>query len=133
MALPNGLTYYKLEGRNRLERRICGSFFPNGSSAVPASSIVGYGFTVTRTGVGKFDIDFEKAYPKLASFSATPHHATVVNHIRMIATKVDADGSVTGVTIQNYTPASPGVAAELAAAATTFVSFDAALLESKER
>lgn len=133
MALPNGLTYYKLEGRNRLERRICGSFFPDGSSAVPAATIVGYGFTVTRTGVGTFDIDFEKAYPKLASFHATPHHATVVNHCRVVAKKVDADGSITGVTIKNYNPASPGVATELAAAATTFVSFEACLLESKER
>lgn len=133
MALPNGITYYKLESRNRLERRITGTFFPNGSSAVPASSIVGYGFNVTRTGVGKFDIDFEKAFPKLAGFHATPNHATLVSHCRVIATKVDTDGSVTGVTIQNYSPASPGVAAELAAAATTWVCFEACLLESKER
>lgn len=48
-----------------------GSFAPNGTSALVASSTLGKGFSVSRTGVGTFLITLADDYPALLAANAT--------------------------------------------------------------
>lgn len=50
---------------------IDGSFAPNGSSALAATSTYGSGFTVVRTSQGLFTITFAEKYPELTSAKVT--------------------------------------------------------------
>lgn len=48
---------------------VAGSFAPNGSSALVATSTYGVGFTVAYTSTGLYTITFSDLYPKLVSFT----------------------------------------------------------------
>lgn len=58
---------------------IAGSFAPNGSSAISASSRKGKGFTVARTSAGLFTITLTEKYANLLSATATVQHPTAVD------------------------------------------------------
>lgn len=52
---------------NRGEVILCGSFAPNGASAVNAASTQGIGFSVARTSTGLFTITLQDSYVALLS------------------------------------------------------------------
>lgn len=121
----------RIEGRNRMERRISGRFFPQGAGAIVNASNIGRGFSVARTGVGRYVVTLDGGYPQDVHADVQVRHATLVYRPRIIATTTDATGTIT-LTIQVYDTANPGVAVELAAAATTSVSFDLAFLATTQ-
>lgn len=69
------------ELRSRSDRAvvIAGSFAPNGSSAVSASSREGCGFTVARTSAGLFTITLADKFTALISATATTQLATAAD------------------------------------------------------
>ena len=133
MADTKGVTHYPLQSRNREEKRIALKFFPQGASDLDSTTNVGYGAVVTRTNVGKFTVVFDKPYNRVVPLNPSVGHATLVLHARVISTETDANGGVTGFTVQVYTAANPGVAADVAAAATSWVSVEAIVLDTGAR
>lgn len=65
-----------LETIGRKKRVVSGSFAPNGSSALVASSTYGYGFSVAYTSTGLFTITFANSYLRLQSVVASLQLAT---------------------------------------------------------
>jgi hypothetical protein len=65
---------------------IAGSFAPNGSSAVSATSRKGRGWSVARTDVGLFTITFTDKYVDLVSAIATAQLATAADIKAQIGT-----------------------------------------------
>ena len=55
---------------------ICGSFAPNGGSAVSSSSVKGLGFSVARTGAGIFTITLQDSYVDVVAVQASLQLAT---------------------------------------------------------
>lgn len=60
---------YQLRGLRGGQVVVNGSFAPNGSSALVATSNQGRGFTVARTSAGLFTITFADKYANLISFT----------------------------------------------------------------
>lgn len=58
---------YPLNSLNTKSIRLSGSFAPNGSSALVATSTFGRGFTVVRTSQGLFTITLAEKYVRLRS------------------------------------------------------------------
>ncbi|TXH41493.1 MAG: hypothetical protein E6Q97_37470 [Desulfurellales bacterium] len=56
-------TFYGVKSRGRERVDICGSFAPNGSSAVSSASVKGAGFTVVRDSAGLFKVTLEETFP----------------------------------------------------------------------
>lgn len=120
--------HFTTRSRNRETKTVEGRFYPQGTGAVVNGSNVGRGFTVTRTGVGVFDIDFEEAYVDFLDFEGTPNMATGVNHVRVTAQKRNSQNALTGLTITNFSNAAAAV--DIAAAATSFISFSAVMSDT---
>lgn len=60
-----------IQGLGKGVKVIAGSFAPNGSSAVAATSVKGKGFSVARTSTGLFTITLQDAYTALLSMTAS--------------------------------------------------------------
>lgn len=65
---------------------IAGSFAPNGSSAIAATSRKGPGWSVARTSAGLFTITFTDAYIDMVSATASLQLATAADRIVQIGT-----------------------------------------------
>lgn len=133
MPDTRGITHYQLQSRNREEKRISLRFFPLGVTTPDNANNIGWGATVTRTGVGKYAVVFDKPYNKFVGARIECGHATLVQHGRVISIQVDANGACTGFTFQVYTAASPGVAVETASAATSWFAIEAIVLNTNIR
>ena len=59
--------FFDVQALNPHVKIICGSFCPNGSSAVDNDSNTGTGFTVARGGTGSFTVTLDAKYPGLLS------------------------------------------------------------------
>tara|TARA_R100000458_G_C8268057_1_gene242919 strand:- start:1699 stop:2079 length:381 start_codon:yes stop_codon:yes gene_type:complete len=59
--------FFDVQALNPHVKMICGSFCPNGSSAVDNDSNTGTGFTVARGGTGSFTVTLDAKYPGLLS------------------------------------------------------------------
>ena len=59
--------FFDVQALNPHVKVICGSFCPNGSSAVDNDSNTGTGFTVARGGTGSFTVTLDAKYPGLLS------------------------------------------------------------------
>jgi len=59
--------FFDVQALNPHVKIICGSFKPNGSSAVDNDSNTGAGFTVARGGTGSFTVTLDAKYPGLLS------------------------------------------------------------------
>lgn len=128
------LLFYPLFSRNREEKRICGRYFPNGASAVNNLLNVGYGFTVTRLATaGLFRIDFEKPFNQLLKCDLKVAHATADFSAVVTSIITNTAGAVTGVTFQVYTSAVSPTISDIPAAATSWISIDAAFIDSRVR
>ena len=74
---------------------IAGSFAPNGSSALVATSTFGRGFTVARTSAGLFTITFADKYAKMVGSSVALQLATGDDKIVQLGTYTAASKTVT--------------------------------------
>lgn len=102
---------------NRDIVRIEGSFAPNGSSAVSASSRAGLGFTVARSGVGEFLVTFTD---KFASYLFADAHLQMAAATDSVAQVGDIDLSAKTMEIHTLTA---GSAADIAANANNRINF----------
>tara|TARA_R100000808_G_C2073777_1_gene100238 strand:+ start:116 stop:496 length:381 start_codon:yes stop_codon:yes gene_type:complete len=59
--------FYDVQCMNPHVKIVCGSFAPNGSSAVDSASNEGTGWSVARTGTGSFTVTLDAKYPALLS------------------------------------------------------------------
>jgi len=59
--------FFDVQALNPHVKIVCGSFCPNGSSAVDNDSNTGTGFTVARGGTGSFTVTLDAIYPGLLS------------------------------------------------------------------
>jgi hypothetical protein len=59
--------FFDVQALNPHVKIVCGSFCPNGSSAVDNDSNTGTGFTVARGGTGSFTVTLDATYPGLLS------------------------------------------------------------------
>ena len=105
---------------------VAGSFAPNGSSAISASSRLGRGFSVARTSAGLFTITFSDKYNQLLSFVSSLQEATagdqvLVNGVYTAASKT--------ITITNW-DISDAAAADIAANANNRIHFVAVFQDS---
>ena len=57
--------FYDVQCMNPHVKIVCGSFAPNGSSAVDSASNEGTGWSVARTGTGSFTVTLDAKYPAL--------------------------------------------------------------------
>ncbi len=98
---------------------VAGSFAPNGSSAVAASSRKGRGFSVARTDVGEFTLTLSDKYPNLISAVATLQQATAGDQFLQVG-EYDEDAKTIVITAID---ASGAAAADVAADANNRVNF----------
>ena len=120
-----------MKSRNRMQRHVMMRFFPQGAGAVVNASNVGRGATIARTGVGRFVVTLDGPYPQLVHGDTAVAHATLVYNAVIVGTTTDATG-ITAVTIQVYDNAASPVAADVAAAATSSVSFSLVFLATTQ-
>tara|TARA_R100000656_G_scaffold58802_1_gene45816 strand:- start:238 stop:618 length:381 start_codon:yes stop_codon:yes gene_type:complete len=59
--------FFDVQALNPYVKIVCGSFLPNGSSAVDNDSNTGTGWTVARGGTGSFTVTLTDKYPALLS------------------------------------------------------------------
>ena len=59
--------FFDVQALNPYVKIVCGSFKPNGSSAVAAADNTGAGWTVARGGVGIFTVTLGDKYPGILS------------------------------------------------------------------
>lgn len=107
------------ELRSRSDRAvvIAGSFAPNGTSAVAASSREGCGFTVARTSAGLFTITLADKFTALISATATAQLTTAADIVAQIG---PVDLSAKTVQIRTLAVA---VETDVAAAAGNRINF----------
>ena len=134
MADIRGATFYPMQSRNREEKRISLRFFPQGADAVVNANNVGNGAAVTRGATaGLFTVVFDKPFNQIVPRDPSVAHATLVHHARVISIQTDSNGAATGFTFQVYTAADPGVAVDVAAAATSWISIEVTCLNTRLR
>lgn len=109
-----------LQGLGKGVKVIAGSFAPNGSSAVSASSRKGKGFTVARTGTGQFTITLQDAYVALLSASLSLQLASADDKFLQLGA-VDVVSAKTIVI--NVWDVSGAAAADIAANAGNRINF----------
>ena len=59
--------FFDVQALNPHVKIVCGSFAPNGSSAVDSASNEGTGWSVARSGTGSFTVTLDAKYPALLS------------------------------------------------------------------
>jgi hypothetical protein len=111
---------------NRGEVSICGSFAPNGSSALVAASQLGIGFTVARTSAGLFTITLQDSWVSLLSATVTVQLATAAD----IQLQVGTTDVVTAKTIQVRAVDSTGTVQDIAANANNRIHVNLRLKNS---
>ena len=123
-----------MQSRNREEKSISLRFFPQGAGAVDNANNVGNGAVVTRgASAGLFGVVFDKPFNNILPSDPNVAHATLVHHARIVSIQTDANGAATGFTFQVYTAADPGVAVDVAAAATSWIGIDVKCLNTRLR
>lgn len=100
---------------------ITGSFAPNGSSAVDATSNKGLGWTVVRTSTGLFTITFADKWSDLVSFTTGLQLATGDDKFLQTGAY---DASARTITIRVW-DVSGGAVADISANANNRISFTA--------
>lgn len=96
-----------------------GSFAPNGSSAVSASSRLGLGWSVARTSAGLFTITFNEKYNDLVSFTHGIQLATADDKYTIAGVYTAASKTIT-ITVWDISGAA---AADVAANANNRIHF----------
>jgi hypothetical protein len=112
---------------NRGEVIICGSFAPNGSSAVSAASNSGIGWSVVRTSAGLFTVTLEDKYVGLFSAQVSLQLAAASEH----AVQLGAVDVVSAKTVQiRVIDTTDGSVADVAADANNRIHFELRLRNS---
>lgn len=96
---------------------VMGSFAPNGVGAISNASNTGRGYSVTRTGVGAYQILFDDAYVELVSATATVQLAAVADLKIVVGAFVQAARTLVLTAVAVAAPT------EIAAAANNRVHF----------
>lgn len=110
--------FYDVQSANPHVKIIAGSFAPNGSSAVDATSNQGTGWTVARGGTGSFTVTLDSKYPGIVSATATLALNAVADSKLQLGA-IDVSSAKT-VVINNITGAT---AADIAANANNRIHF----------
>lgn len=111
---------YPLPSLNTKSVRVAGSFAPNGSSALVATSTYGRGFTVARTSQGLFTVTLAEKYVRLRSGGLTIQKvAAGIGFVQLGAVDVSS-----AKTIQIRIVDELGAVQDLAADANNRVHFD---------
>lgn len=98
---------------------IAGSFAPNGSSAVAASSVKGRGFTVARSNTGLFVVTFTDKWKELLSATGGIQLASAGDQVLQFG---DYDASASTIEIRVWDISGPGVA-DIAADTNNRINF----------
>ncbi len=101
---------------------LVGSFAPNGSSAVAATSRKGLGFTVARTSAGLFTITFTDTQADLVAFECQLQLATAGDQYLQMGTLVNTTTPVVQIRVMDI---SGGAVADIAADANNRIHFTA--------
>ena len=109
----------KVETLGRKKRMVCGSFKPNGSSAIDTTQNVGTGWTVAYTTTGVYTVTFTDKYGGRCSAKASLIQATRTQTVEV------ASCSATGGTmvIHGFAVGSTTLA-DITAATATFIDFE---------
>lgn len=105
---------------------INGSFAPNGSSAVSASSREGCGFTVARTSAGLFTVTLSDRYTALVSATSTLQLTTGDDKVAQVAA-VSVGPSATNTVAIRVWDISGAAETDVAAAAGNRINFSIVL------
>ncbi len=116
--------YSPLRALNRETVLMEGSFAPNGSSAVAASSRSGLGFSVARTGTGAFLVTFSDKFASVIKASAHLQLATPADSDAQVGT-IDLAAKTMVITV--LTAGSP---ADIAADANNRINFSVSFRNS---
>lgn len=112
---------------NRGEVIICGSFAPNGASAVAATSNLGIGWSVVRTSAGLFTVTLEDSWVSLTSAQVSLQLATVA----AVAVQLGTIDVVTAKTVEiRALSSSAGTVTDVAADANNRIHFELRLKNS---
>jgi hypothetical protein len=113
-------------GMNYGEVKLCGSFRPNGASAVDNTLNTGHGFTVARTGVGAYTITLADSWQSLisAKFQVQMNAAT-----DLVVQVIGAVDVLTAKTIP-ISALAAAVATEIASNANNRIYFELTLKNS---
>ncbi len=96
---------------------MAGSFAPNGSSAVAATSVKGKGFTVAYTSTGLFRVTLLAPYRALIAGFCNIHEPTVTDNVAKFLT-TDVTAGTVDITVE-----AAGSAANVTADAAARISF----------
>lgn len=99
---------------------ISGSFAPNGSSAVSATSRLGVGWSVVRTNTGVFTVTFTDKWARLVYASAHLRLATAADQHAMLGAYVAASKTL----VINIWDISGAAVADIAANADNVINFE---------
>ncbi len=108
---------------------VAGSWAPNGSSTIVASSVKGLGFSVAWTSTGLFTITFQDAYVDLESFTCTLQLATAADQVLQVGAWTPASRTIT-VRVWDI---STQAVANIAADANNRINFSAVFRDTGSR
>jgi hypothetical protein len=117
---------YPVKSPQRELSCVAGSFAPNGSSAVAATSNRGTGFTVARTGTGQFTVTFTaEHYYQLVSATATLQLASAADTFLVVGTYTAPTATANGTLVITAMDNSAGTisAADVSANANNRINF----------
>lgn len=105
-------------GRNKVT--VCGSFKPNGSSAIDNSLNTGKGFTVAYTNTGRYTVTFSDKYGKIMSA-----HASLIQATRSQTVEVESIDPQAGTMVIHASAHGAWSLADVTAATGTKIHFTA--------
>lgn len=105
-------------GRNKVT--VCGSFKPNGASAIDNTLNTGKGFTVAYTATGRYTVTFSDAYGKIMSA-----HASLVQATRTQTVEVESIDPQAKTMVIHSSAHGAWSLADVTAATGTYIHFTA--------
>ena len=112
--------FFDVQSANPEVKIIAGSFAPNGSSAIAATSNEGAGWSVARSGTGQYTVTLDQTYPALISCTLT----LALNAVNDSILQLGAIDVSSGKTIViNHRDISDAAAADIAANENNRVHF----------
>lgn len=115
---------YDLQGYTPGLRVLCGSFAPNGSSALDSASTKGTGFAVSRTGVGTFLVTLKAPVVDVVAMHVGRTENTAGT---FLVTSTAYSTSARTFTVKAVTPAAQDTAADVSAHANNRINFTLAV------
>lgn len=110
-----------VDGREQIV--ICGSFAPNGSSAVSSASNRGKGWSVARTSAGLFTVTFDEIYYQLNFATAHLQLATGDDKYAQVGTYTAGSGSTASTLTIRVWDVSGGAETDVSANANNRINF----------